>query len=373
MKPQSTYFLYGYYGAGNFGDDILLRSAIENILARDAKARFLIRNHGPVDFLSEFGDRITLTGIEDINRRPVSTARKFLLFIQAYWFWMGRASHLMVGGGTLIHDRPYLKSTILLLCLAVIARLRRRKIYGIGLGVKRINSRPGKITVALLVKCFHRLCLRDQDSFGRCLTLAPRAKNMLLTSDLAYALEWKNVAVGDAIAITLVDYMFDDGRNAGLLENLAEALSAYIAKGRQVRFIVLQKRSYDGGGDEGVLQQVMEKIPSAQRCSCSMLFLEPTQDSIEKAFDGVGLMLGMRFHALVFAAMNFIPFAGLAHEPKIDAMANEFAMPFLPLRQVDTAALVTMMGHAMNSAINQQQIAANTAKARSNFNFDVVQ
>lgn len=369
MKPQSTYFLYGYYGAGNFGDDILLRATIENILLEDADARFLIRNHGPVDFLSDFSDRITLTELEKIHHRPFPAAVKFFYLLRAYWLWTGRASHLIVGGGTLIHDAPYLKSTFLLLCLAMIARLRRRKILGIGLGTKKITTRAGCIIVRLLIRCFDRLCLRDKDSFERCRQLSPKAKNLVLTNDLAFAMDFPRAEPENVIGVALVDYIFEDGRNADLVHALAQALSAYISKGYNIRFMVLQKRSYAGGGDESVLQQVIKKIPEAQRTQCHMIFLEPTQDSINTAFNNVGMLLGMRFHALVFAAIKGIPFAGLAHEPKIDALAREFDMPFLPLNRIDAVALTAMIEEGLTRRIDYPRIIQDRAIAKNNFIF----
>ena len=369
MKPQSTYFLYGYYGAGNFGDDILLRAVIENILLQDSSAEFLIRNHGPVDYLSDFGDRITLTDIEKIHQHDGLAIIKFFHLLRAYWSWMGRASHLVVGGGTLIHDAPYLKSTFLLLCLAMIARLRNRKVFGVGLGTKKITTRAGRTIVRLLIRFFHRLCLRDIDSLEVCRALSPQAKNLILTSDLAFSLAWPKAECDTVIGVTLVDYVFENGRNTDLVLSLAQSLSNFISKGHDIRFMILQKRSYAGGGDESVLQQVLDKIPAAQRTRCRTIFLEPTQEAVQEAFNGLGLMLGMRFHALVFAALQGIPFAGLAHEPKIDAIAREFNMPFLSLARMDAVSLTGIMEEGLRSRIDESRIMQDQVMAKNNFIF----
>ena len=39
------YFLYGYFGFKNFGDDLLLKILIENIEKRDKEAFFYIKNY----------------------------------------------------------------------------------------------------------------------------------------------------------------------------------------------------------------------------------------------------------------------------------------------------------------------------------------
>ena len=87
------------------------------------------------------------------------------------------------------------------------------------------------------------------------------------------------------------------------------------------------------------------------------------------AYKGVSLMVGMRFHALVFAAMNGISFVGLAHEPKIDAIATEFGMPALKLHNASPPALTAAMTKAMGQMIDRMQLSNDQNLARENFAF----
>jgi polysaccharide pyruvyl transferase WcaK-like protein len=369
-NPQSSYFLYGYYGAGNFGDDILLCAAIENILAFDPDARFLIRNHGPIDFLSAYGNSIILTDIERVFQQPGMAPVKFLKILSSYWAWMQRTSHLVVGGGTLIHDYPYLKSTLLLLCLTLIAKLQGRKVIGIGLGTKVIKTGLGRLIVKSLIGRFERLCLRDEDSYDRCRALAPAAKNLALTSDLAYALDWMAPSEGrtgkGTIALTLVDYIFDGKKNAHLPEILAGVLTGYARQGYSIRLIALQRGD---NGDAKILQSVMDKIPRDEQKNCELIVAEATREGVTKAYAGVSLMLGMRFHALVFAAINGIPFVGLEHEPKINAIAREFGMPALKLQEINNELLNAAVSEALTGTIDKDQLMRYQAMALDNFIF----
>lgn len=79
-------FLYGYYGFNNFGDDLILRSLVENIMSY-GKTEFLVRslNKGPY-----LGENVVYTKVDKIianskvNRayRLVKYLKKILLYIK---------------------------------------------------------------------------------------------------------------------------------------------------------------------------------------------------------------------------------------------------------------------------------------------------
>ena len=48
---------------------------------------------------------------------------------------------------------------------------------------------------------------------------------------------------------------------------------------------------------------------------------------------GVGMMLGMRYHALVWAILRQIPFLALVYDDKVLALAKEFGQEFVDLRK----------------------------------------
>ncbi len=362
MSDPSVYFLYGYFGAGNFGDDILLYAVVRNILARDANAQFFVRNYGPVAVAQDFPGRVTCTDIEKIHWSDKPAPVKFVHLLSAYWRYMGRVSTLVVGGGTLIHDAPSLGSTFLLTCLCLIARLRGRRVVAVGLGAQDIKTGGGKVLCHVLGRMFQRLCLRDERSFKQFQGFLPGDLRVILTSDIAYTMPVEPGVTAGAkiVAVTLVDYIFARAQGGdGAYEKIARTLAELAADGYRIRLLALQKSRPDMGvaGDRIVLERVLPFMPAAVRDAVEIRDLDATPESMAECFDGVALVAGMRFHSLIFAAMHGIPFVGLGDEPKVEAVCNEYGMACLPVAAWDSGlamALRAGIGAAIDPSLTEK-------------------
>ena len=377
MDLGSRYFLYGYFGTGNFGDEILLYAAIKNILSRDPGAHFLLRNYGPVDLEKEFPGRVTCTNLEKVHTLSYPGIIKFFILIQTYWRYIGQASYLVIGGGTLIHDTPNLKSTFLLLCLCCIAKIRGRSIFGIGLGTQTLKTRRGKIIIRLLTAMFDKLCLRDKPSYDQIQLLSGDRKHIKQTTDLAYTLpieETTRHTKNKVIAVTLADYLLERLEAPvyeASMKTLAKTLESFIKQGYKIRLIALQKDNQVFGitGDAVVNEDLISKITSRYRDQIESVTVEATPESITKIFDGVSLVLGMRFHSLIFSALKQIPFVGLSEEPKIRAICDEFSMPCFATDVWDNEFISQAAEKNINNAINPELIEEYRQLAQDNFEF----
>jgi len=65
---------------------------------------------------------------------------------------------------------------------------------------------------------------------------------------------------------------------------------------------------------------------------------------------GLTLVVGMRLHALVFAATQGVPLVSLTYDPKVGAFARELGEPFLDPGRLDAPALVGMIREALAGA-----------------------
>jgi polysaccharide pyruvyl transferase WcaK-like protein len=149
------------------------------------------------------------------------------------------------------------------------------------------------------------------------------------TGDLVFS-EAPSFAVRDAnphtIALTVVPPAFPTGEaRAQAAAELAAAVRTWRARGRRVAFLVFQ-RSGVTPGDRVLFDLVAEHLgePIGE-----VRILDPSRTSIEAAFADVAVVCGMRFHALVLAALVGVPFVGLAHDNKIEDICRRFGMPAL--------------------------------------------
>lgn len=374
MKNKSIYFLYGYFGAGNFGDDILLQATIQNIIQRDSHARFVIRSYGDIHVAPDIQDRVTYSDFESIHWSQKSRVMKLALLLKAYWLAMGRVSTLVVGGGTLIHDKPALSATILLTCMCLIARIRGKKVIGIGLGAQDIKSLIGKIICFFLILTFHHLYVRDKRTFHQFTKISADNKKIILATDLAYTKSEtrKSNCESKIIAISFVKYVFSrlsDSDRETSLQQFSNSIRNLIKKGYKIRLLALQKPRPDLGvtGDRDVFANLFQYLDDDCKARITIHDLEANEQSIHSCLDNVSVIIGMRFHALVFAATHSIPFIGLGTEPKVEEICQEYNMPCLPPNHWSPAEIDRAIGNAQSNGIDQERLSLYRQRANKNF------
>src|ERR1035441_1204249 len=161
------YFLHGYYGFGNFGDDLLLQGLIEGIRKRDADAYFNVHNLNPVE--TYVGDsRVVFTAL----------AR-----------WINRSDVLVIGGGTLFIDKGRINVSLAFLYLAVWwARMRRKRVVVVGVGVDDLTHPVCRWLTRQIMTSAEFVAVRESMSLPY---VSHRSKeNTRLSADLALELDF---------------------------------------------------------------------------------------------------------------------------------------------------------------------------------------
>ena len=157
--------------------------------------------------------------------------------------------------------------------------------------------------------------------------------------------------------------------SARTLNPLSKILASLIESGHSIRFLGLQKsRPEDGSvGDTAILKTLHTSLPARLQAKCSFFELQPDAQSISAAYDSVCLTIGMRFHSLIFSAINECPFVGLAHEPKIDALCKEYDLPSVPVDKMTYEILETAINSALLHPVSRDQIVRNQISAQESF------
>jgi len=318
--------LYGYFGAGNLGDDLLLAVTIGALRPILPFARFFVRDHGDTAGLSALGRDITFTGSETILAdqtvsRPVRLARYLRAYARAF-----RECHwLIFAGGTLFHERGTLTSLVLQWMICVLARLQGVRIVALGVGVAELQSGLGRWLLRRIVGMSELFLVRDEAALNQCSGTIAR-----LTSDLVFAWDAvKTVTRPDnarlQIGLTVYPPACADSAGKNLRAALVDAIRSWQAAGHTVVYLVCQRGDAAPGDEEIFAQLNAELGPRAQPIETRKLDADATM--IARQLGDLTAICGMRFHALVLAAMLGRPFAGIAHDNKIYEICRVFAMP----------------------------------------------
>ncbi len=334
----------GAYGRGNAGDDAILEAILQEMA--------LIDPDMPATVLSKEPKRTRLA----YRVRSVSRTNMF-----AWHSAMRHAKLYINGGGSLIQDVTSRRSLwFYLLNIAVAKRCGCKvQMYGCGIGpVTRENHR--RLAARVLNRYVDVITLREPDSREELRAMGVTKPEILLTADPALTLR---KAEDDQIDSVLL--------RAGIPP-----------QGRYLCFALRQWRGFE------------EKAPlfgAAARYAYKTYGLIPVFTAVEKHLDpaaarlaaqgldiphyflddagGAGTIIGalsrmeavvsMRLHALIFAAGQGIPLAGVVYDPKVSAFLRYTGQDnFTNLEDLTEAALRAMIDRAVGQAGHPETQAA---------------
>lgn len=339
--------LQGYYGAGNFGDEWLLAALLDAIRARHPGAGITVRGHGAFVPLPE-GVRALATEAV-LGQAGRSRIRRLGAYMAELTRQMRHADCLVFGGGTQFQDRTGLAGLATQAMMCALARALGVRVAALGIGVAGCTAGPGLRLLRAIVAMSTPFAVRDAPSLA---AAGPRA---VAGADLAFALPLRPRAPGADLGVTLVPGALGGGTaRARLLGALAAALPGALAPGGRVRLLALQAKGVTPG-DAGALVELGAMLPGA----LPPVLLTGPDDA---ALDGLAMVCGMRFHALVAAAQLGLPFVGIAHDHKLQALCAAHAMPWLSPAEADAVALSraldTAAGRRPDPAVNATMQAA---------------
>jgi polysaccharide pyruvyl transferase CsaB len=287
----------GYYGYGNCGDEAVLAGMLETLprVGLDADVTVLSANpeltramHPGVNVARRFGPCSVLRAIVDCDA-------------------------LLSGGGSLLQDVTSTRSVLYYLTIIRLALLFRRKTMVYAQGIGPLIRESSRSAVAQVLSRVDAITVRDPDSLS--------------------LLESVGVALGNAECVADPSFLVQpDAEGAGQL--LVEA-------GVVDDFAVVSLRNWPGSQ----LAEIGRGIANAlDRIGLQIVTLPmQTPDDVEACnvvpggnlITGAGnprvakgivaqssLVVGMRLHALMFAASGGVPFVPLVYDPKVASFAR---------------------------------------------------
>jgi polysaccharide pyruvyl transferase WcaK-like protein len=325
---MASYFLYGYYGFGNFGDDLLLQTLITGIRARDPEARFVVRARAPVEaFAADAGVRFLL--IEDIleDRRRGRIA-KFLTYRAALLAEVRRCDVSLVGGGTLFIDKGRFNWTLVFMHeLLRAARAAGRRTVIIGVAID-ILAHP--LSVWLVRRIF---ALAGFAAVRDALSLAyfqSGGQTPRLASDLAWL--WHRPALQAAprlrraVGLNFIDYFRTSTKNEMAHQAYRDALLRMLERhGAEYDFHLVVLQRGIGQRDDWFDEAFRAHVPQGQ------VFHVDGAAALGLALSHLDAIVTTRFHLALLAARENIPTCVIDHELKLTSLAQDLGLPTVPM------------------------------------------
>ncbi|MFS0674964.1 polysaccharide pyruvyl transferase CsaB [Ornithinibacillus sp. 179-J 7C1 HS] len=299
--------LSGYYGYGNVGDEAILLSIIEAMRKQEPDIQFTVLSFNPEETSITYG-------VHAINRFD------FTSIYQA----IKESDGLISGGGSLIQDETGLRSVPYYTGIIQIARWHKKPVFIYAQGMGPIKLLHNKLLVRWTFNKVDFITVRDELS-KKFLEKIGIKKQVYVVPDPVLGLDYtrfttswpENNGVTDKyIAVSVRDWP----TKFQFKMKIAKALDSIAEMNYKIIFVPMH-----GEHDELTSAEIMSIMEKGA-------FIAPHQLTTEEKIALIGkseLLIGVRLHSLIFAALNQTPFVAISYDPKIDAFASIFNQPII--------------------------------------------
>ena len=303
---MSKIVISGYYGFNNAGDEALLTAILASLRAFEPKADITVISGNP-------GNTIVKHQVKSLYR---FAAVRLLRAI-------GEADLVISGGGSLLQDVTSKRSLIYYLSIIAAAKWKGSKVMLFAQGIGPIRNRLMRLLTRLVVNKADAITVRDRDSAEELARMGVPSAKVEVTADPVLMLNPESKVMGKAI---LAEAGLDPYKpiigvsvrewpeNQRCLKQLATALGKLSEKyNAQIAVLPLQV-SMDLK-DSLLLQSYLPKI----RNRVALLQGDYSTEEFLSIIGSFRLLIGMRLHALIFAAVMKVPLMAISYDPKVDS------------------------------------------------------
>ena len=312
----------GYYGFKNAGDEAMLYSILRAVRSIDPDSDVTVISGKPEQTEKAFGVR------------AVPRFGGFAIFRK-----LCTADVLISGGGSLLQDVTSSRSCLYYLSLIWTAAFLGKKVMLYAQGIGPIRRRWVARLIRFVLSRVDAITVRDETSEQFLKKIGVTAP-IYTTADSVFFLTKEETETGKAIlrAAGVPEHKKTVGlsvRNWKDAETWTKAFAQYIEKMAQddVSLVFIPMQHPD---DTRMAKSLCEKDFE------NVYFLDGTYrvGELMSIIGGLDLLVGMRLHALIFAALSHIPMIGISYDPKIDNFLSSVGQKALfPVEKFDADSL----------------------------------
>lgn len=301
----------GYYGFSNAGDDAILQSIHEGILAASQDISVTVLSNDPTLTWN-------LCGLEAVSRFQIWRVWKALRHCDA----------LLSGGGSLLQDRTSTRSLLYYLAIIRWAEWLHKPVMLYANGIGPVSKPENRRRVRRAVERAALVTLRDDSSAQELQEMGVKRTDLYVTADPVFNLppasEERGLELVSAAslprgaAVTVVSVR--NWPNTQQFHRQLAGVCDHIrrAHGMEILFLLMQP-----GQDREATRQVREAMEEPSY----LLDAACTPRELMAVLGQAKLCVAMRLHTLIFAARMAVPCIGLVYDPKVESYLQELEMP----------------------------------------------
>ncbi len=295
----------GYYGFNNIGDESILRTVIDNLREKLPDVNITVLSQSPAQTAEKYG---------------VKAAGRMNPFDILRSLW--RCDMLLSGGGSLLQDATSARSILYYLFILRLAQLLGRRTFIYSQGIGPISGARNRRYTAYVLRRADGIVVRDEKSRDLLLELGVPAALIHVTADPVIRVKTPEPELGLGI-------LEEEGcpRRPGRLTVGWAVKSRKSGKPflREVERCIRWLREEYGADsvlipffhdeDVAICEAVAQGLDGQAGCLRKKHLSEETL-SIIGCMD---VLVGVRLHSLIYAAVMGVPMIGVSYDPKVDS------------------------------------------------------
>ena len=323
----------GYFGFNNAGDEAILFAMLRAWRQLKPEAELIVLSRDPEKTAKQYA----AWEVKAVNRWRIVEVLKTL----------ASADLLISGGGSLLQDVTSNNSPLYYLGIIFLANLLDVPVMVYAQGVGPLRKKRNRRLSAWLLNKTALITVRDQESAADLKEMGVKGE-IIVTADPVLSLKKTDFPpkVGaeilkryhlehDQEGKLLGVYLRPWGKNS-YLPALAEALGEMHQQGWQIVLIPMQFP-----GDIAIAREISRLLGNE---NLILLRENYTVGELLALTGNLDLVIGMRLHALIMAAVMGVPMVGLAYDPKIDRFLRQSGqIPLLSVNNLEAQALVEVL------------------------------
>ncbi len=308
--------LAGYFGAGNLGDDAVLKGFVSGLEGLNYQYRAI--SSSPERLMRQLG-------IQSVPKSDFGALKNAIAECDA----------LVFPGGSIFQDVTSVRSVIYYSKLVQQAKKSGKKVIMVGQGIGPLTTWTGKRMARSAFNAVDMLAVRDPMSVSTLRSLGVKT-NPRTTADSAFLLppppaqgeDSSSFGVAGMKTIGISARPFGKDKSRGVVDTFSDFVRMLSSNGYVPVMMAL-----DDTEDRAIIEAIAKKhggkVPDLKGITT------PTQ--LQQRIARMEAVVAMRLHAGILASTVGIPSLMVSYDPKVTAFANVMGLPTPPNIQGATA------------------------------------
>ncbi|MDR2771414.1 MAG: polysaccharide pyruvyl transferase CsaB [Clostridiales Family XIII bacterium] len=311
MNKAYRILISGYYGAGNIGDESILTVVAENLRARLSDVEITVLSQSPEATAKKHA-------VRSVNRRSPAVIRE-----------IRRCDLLISGGGSLLQDVTSRKSILYYLAVMWAAFFFRKDVFIYSQGIGPIVSKQNRRLTAWTLRRAAGIVVRDEASAELLAEIGVPRERVVVTADPVLRVKKAELAAGRAILAREGFDVDGAGPAVGFAVRERRTDSEFVDE-----LCLSVRRLLDESGARVLLIpfHYAEDLPVIEelerRLSGKVLAIKNKYltEEMLSIIGNMDLLVGVRLHALIYAAVMETPMIAVSYDPKINSFMHSLGM-----------------------------------------------